>query len=494
MAAEDGNGSAGFAAKVCGVLGLLCAAVTAISARASDPTVTAIGEALVSDLPTNWIATQGGWQYLNIANCFALGYCFGSNPSGSDGMPSIPQPNGSVSPIFQWDATEAVVIVLRTPPPMAYFGFTQYLYSRPGLPNNPVAASLSDTLNQLEFSVIGSTAAGQNVFDQYAVVVWTANMNAFNTIATALNTQGISTSNINLIPAPVNGQPGPNGVPPLNMGYGSQYDEYFMLMRTALPTVPTDWQQYMQDLPFYVVKVTPPAGSTLNPAPTVGYASETTGIEESTNQQSKAQLAIALNQLVVDIKSRLGSAYTLTPQTVTFSQETGWQCIDEGVPCSGDNHDGLYSQDVTQAAQPTHPNDIVIVAGVNHQETQKALYISHAVTDPATATGIVAVTSSELTSQSALYFAGASASSPKAKMYQSLYAYAISYDCTGLQYCLQIPAPTSTNPVGLNFPSPFLVNGRAYVDPVRLTAPLNIFVRPSLQEIVPHQGLLGIHK
>ena len=36
----------------------------------------------------------------------------------------------------------------------------------------------------------------------------------------------------------------------------------------------------------------------------MGYASETTGIEESTNQQSKAQRAIALNRLVVDIKRR----------------------------------------------------------------------------------------------------------------------------------------------------------------------------------------------
>jgi hypothetical protein len=71
---------------------------------------------------------------------------------------------------------------------------------------------------------------------------------------------------------------------------------------------------------------------------------------------------------------------------------------------------------------------------------------------------------------------------PRLATYSSLYAYAISYDCTGISYCLAIPAPTAANPIGLAPGSPFFVMGRKYLEP-------RTRVRPALSEITPHRSM-----
>ena len=72
---------------------------------------------------------------------------------------------------------------------------------------------------------------------------------------------------------------------------------------------------------------------------------------------------------------------------------------------------------------------------------------------------------------------------PRLATCSSLYAYAISYDCTGISCCLAIPAPTAANPVGLAPGSPFFVMGRKYLEP-------RTGVRPALSEITPHRSML----
>ena len=91
---------------------------------------------------------------------------------------------------------------------------------------------------------------------------------------------------------------------------------------------------------------------------------------------------------------------------------------------------------------------------------------------------------SVMTKQSALYHAGVSdPADPRLATYSSLYAYAISYDCTGISHCLAIPAPTAANPIGLAPGSPFFVMGRKYLEP-------RTRVRPALSEITPHRSML----
>lgn len=440
-------------------------------AAASDPTVDAMGDTFVSQRPAGWSAVRGGWEYVNIADCYVgRANCFGNNPSSDYGAPTLPTANGP-SPVVQLNANEALVIFLKTPPPMRYFGFTQYLFSRPGR-TYPLFASVSDSLNLKEFSSLQSSTPGQNVFDQYAVIVWTADLNTFNSVVATLGKQGIPSGRVNFIPAPIN--------LPLFMGAGAQYDTFNLLMRTAIPDDQAKLSAYLQSKPFYVVKTGPTTSTPVNAAPTIGYPSETSGIVEDSS------LRAAQRRLVDDIKAHYAAQFAFTDVKIGLTKMTGWDCIKRNVTCNADTYDALYSRSAT--VQVARTNDIVIVAGVNHQKTNKALYVNQTIADAARSTGIVAIDDGVLTTESALYHAGVtSPGDRRVQSYQNLYAYAISYDCTGLQFCLQIPPPTPDNPVGLTPGSPFVIAGRSYVEPHTL-------VRPSLQEIVIHKALFGSRK
>lgn len=229
-----------------------------------------------------------------------------------------------------------------------------------------------------------------------------------------------------------------------------------------------------------MVKTGPGSSTPVNPAPTIGYGSETSGVAED------AALRNSLYRLVNDIKNHYAAQFTFKDLSIGTTTLTGWDCIKRNMTCNGDTHDAFYAKSPTVKFSRT--NDVVIVAGVNHQKLGKALYINQVVNDATRKTGIIAVDDKSFTSASALYHAGVtSPGDSRNQTYQNFYAYAISYNCSGLQHCLQIPAPTATNPVGMQPGSPFAVSARAYVDP-------HTTVRPLLQEIILHKAMVGTHK
>jgi hypothetical protein len=306
------------------------------------------------------------------------------------------------------------------------------------------------------------------------VLVWTADLNTLARVQAVLGQQGIPASEVNFVPLPVGS--------PLFMGHGESADTFTMLMRTALPTVQADLDRYMTESPspFYVVRVGPKIPPVPVPTPTVGYAGEATGVFED------AALGTALNSLVASIKANYASSFTFKDQLVGYSKRLGWERIADEVECSdGDNHDALYSRDLTKDLTVGNLRDIVIIAGVNHQKTGTALYINHSVMEPVKATGIIAIEDPQLTTKGALFHAGVKLpNDPRVHLYSKLYAYAVSYDCNGLKYCIDIPAPTEANPVGLQPGAPFTLWGRSCVDP-------QTGVRPAVSDIIRHQVLVG---
>jgi hypothetical protein len=434
---------------------------------AGDPVVQAMGDNFVASVAADWNVKRGSWGYVDVADCFeSKPSCFGSNPSSPYGYPMF----GDAMQ-FHVGASEAVVIFMRTPPEVRYFGFTQYLFQRAGN-SRPLFASLGDTMNQMRLTTLQSVGPGVNPFDQYAVLVWTADLNTLEAVGQALGLQGIPVDEVNFMPLPI-------GLP-LRMGYGQAADTFAMLMRSALPTRQADFDQYLSDAPFYVLMVGPKAPPPPAPAPLVGYASEVSGVTED------AGLTAALNALIADIKTKYFKSYLFRDQTVKYGQINGLDCIAQNLPCSGDNHDALYSNDLTKTLTVSKLTDVVIVAGVNHRKTGKVLYLNHSVYDSVKRAGIIAVDDSSLSAQSALYHAGVtSQNDPRVLRYKDLYAYAISYDCRAMAHCSNIPAPTVDNPVGLQPGAPFDLVGRGYVDP-------RTNVRPAIAEIIRDKVLVGI--
>lgn len=448
---------------------LACLTVLCGSARAADPVVDSMGETFVAGLPSGVLAERGLWEFLDVIDCYTNGdSCFGNNPSSPYGYTKF---RGSVS--MKLAPSEAVVLFMRTPPVSRYYGFTQYLVRRGRSPQ--VLASLSDSLNQLNFWTLQSSAPGQDVFNQYAVLVWTADLNTLALVKRQLAAQGIPESKVNFMPIPI-------GLP-LNMGYGPDDDSLSILLRTAIPAQQAEFDAYRLANPFFAVKVSPSAPPAVSPAPIIGYKSEISGVSEIPTY------AAPLDALVRDIKAQYARGYALRTQKVAYVSALGFECIQGTAVCTLDTHDGLYANDTTLLVyKPTNLKDIIIIAGVNHQRTGKALYVNHTVNDVAKQTGIVSVDDPALTTRSALYHAGVtSPSDPRVQLYDKLYAYIVSYDCSGLQHCLQIPPPTPDNPIGLAPGSPFGLYERSYVDP-------HTGVRPSQSEIVKHQVLIGTKK
>jgi hypothetical protein len=213
------------------------------------------------------------------------------------------------------------------------------------------------------------------------------------------------------------------------------------------------------------------------------YASEISGVAED------ASYAAALESLMADIKANYRRSFSLKAQTVRPFTAKGLDCIAGTATCVLDNHDSLYSADLTTTSLTVgNLQDIVIVAGVNHRATGKGVFLNHSVNDPVKSTGIVTIDDTQLTTQTALYHAGVKLpGDPRVKLYKNLYAYAVSYDCNGIKFCLDIPAPTPENPVGLLPGSPFGLWERIYVEP-------RTAVRPDESEVVRQQVLVGSKK
>lgn len=190
-----------------GLILLLPIVVCFSEAHASDAKLETLGANFSAHIPADWKNESGSWEYFDIADCFVNGpSCFGNNPTTPYGYPQFVDPStGVVDKAFHMAADEAVVIVMRTPPESRYFAVTQFLMDQESTSaTNIVFASLSDSLNNMKIGTTGSATPGQNVFDQYAAIVWTGDKNTFVSVRNKLIGSGLPSTAINFLPLPVN--------------------------------------------------------------------------------------------------------------------------------------------------------------------------------------------------------------------------------------------------------------------------------------------------
>lgn len=461
------------------------ALISCVTWAKADPVVQDVADKFVASLPANWHVDVGSWVYFDTVTCFERSdySCYGANPASPYGSPYFGEfgsnPNLAT---LQLNSDEAVVVILRTPPEMRYYSFVQYLYKRPDS-TTEIFGSLSRALNHRQLGTSGSRTPGLSPFDSYAAVVWAADRDTWSSVRANLIAAGLPAQSVNFLPLPRT-IPETSGVPAYDvpMGRGSSAAVFNMLMRTALPVSQASFDSYRAESPYAVLRVGPNDHAAPNPAPVAGYTSDVSGVVEGSALKS------ALSKLVADIKTKYGASYTLRSQRVSFTTRPGWVCILTFEECTGDNYDSLYSNDTPTIVRVKNLDDMVIVAGVNHQKTGKATYLNHTVYDTLQLAAISSVTDADLPSQSALYHAGVTSPiDPRINQYKNLYAYVFAYDCAGKSFCRQIPAPSEGNPVGLPPGAPFFVLGRDYLEPRTL-------VRPAVSEVVPHQVFVATRR
>lgn len=420
-------------------------------------------------------STPYPWQFLSCDA--ATPNCFGTNPDSPYGAPNFgPSASSDSSSTTQLKPTDALVLIMETPPPMRYFGLTPYIFTRyypNALPANPatpgfvpVFESLGDTVNLADMGTAGSATPGGNPFTQLSVTVVTADQVTYDNIAAQFAAIGFPATAINQVALPINAVP-------LNMGQGPTRDTYSVLLRMAYPNDPAQMADYISRAPLRVLSLSPIRPRSVAALPTP--VSRTPG----SSPAEPSKLALARDMLVNQLEAQFGAAYTITENTVQQKQTHNYVCVAHGLPCNGDNPDAIYSSDA-QGFVPNSPDDRILIVGVNHVSQGKATYLSHSVVAAANNMGVEGVSDAWLTGTGLTMGGVSGPSDPRYATYSQLYAFTLSYHCAGDPVCITIPQATAGQPIGIPYGSPINITGRVYLDPQTKT-------RPSTSDIIPHR-------
>lgn len=428
--------------------------------------------------------------------------CFANNPSSPYGifvLPPAPNQDPAVkNPYAEWffeddhypegwswfwrmRADEAVIFVGTTPPRMQYFGFTAYLYdryhydpdhspihppdctigdtwSRPSPPSSydrfPLFASLGDTTNQLTVNV---RRFRRDPFDRKVVFIVAADRGTERKVRLALLRSGYTPSMINSLPVP------PDLV---HLGIESDKDTLCIVLR-MVPDADTDLEPYEQ-APRTLLRVTPNQPlppEDLEPIPPPNLRVKGTGETEVFLLPLVEKLGKALIARYPD--------YVATPIATTNWYE-GYNCIENGQNCLGDNRDtpyippsfnpvtGQLNQNMVLAE-----DEFYIAYGVNHRATGKATYSNVSVLGWTHKSSPVVI-NNEMMAGSARHFLG---SGWETAAVDKLYAYRMTRPCGcdgDKAYCLEVPYDCNN---GIAAEEPMAIVFRAYLEPATRVAP-----------------------
>jgi len=300
------------------------------------------------------VISQGHFEVFNTDLCAYLPTCFGQNPDSPYARLIFPAPSGlnraqrEVAALggFRMNPNQYVMISGHSPPECRYFGFTAYLFSRAD--ESVPFASLGDTLNLTDIP-----------FDSdFSIVV--SGSHAI--------TQDIMQNNPSVHPL-ILSIPMADTVKP--------DDTLMIVMRTAYFKDQDAGNAYLENLPVTGALIESSVApdllyyrNKLIPRPT--DPSEQ-GYQGSFEAYTSSQLAKLAN---------LGLAQTLKvdyhPFFKSINYNSGYDCLDQRVQCLADNRDATYSL--------IEPIDLgikqaIIVMGVNHVSTGKAIYVSQSLYD-----------------------------------------------------------------------------------------------------------------
>jgi hypothetical protein len=329
-------------------------------------------------LAAGFTIAQGEVAEYDLSNCCVGGnFCYGNNPTSPyltvrvHDAPGQPAPN-TTPDRFRLRPEEALVLLGDTPPPLAYFGFTPYLFDRDDGAGTriPVFASLSETLNH---EVIGVEGPGQ-VYSRPTVVLVTADAGVDASVRAALVAAGYPEASINtLVLDPTVAR----------FGLDEAADQFTVILRLALPDDEAALAAYSAAPPFSVLRVTP-----------VGAVSQPLGKPPSRAKNlsdSENSLLSSLALFAVELKSRFEATYTITEIQVSETDPDPEACISGLRECNGDNRDTTYPR--SDPFRFPDAGSFIVVLGVDHKRTNKVTYASATILAETHLAGIESATS-----------------------------------------------------------------------------------------------------
>lgn len=360
-----------------------------------------------------FIVQQGKLSYIDILKLCSEGIvdnCLGNNvgaPYAACLLPPAPNQNpskGQASPIgynpdnpnnypanidylapgltFKLRPDEAVVLIGITPPPVLYYCFRSYLafiknkpekdYSEYIMAGNDytgfyhmIFASLGDQLNNYNIWT-DNTPQGTpgEPYSSSSIIISTADKNINKQIRNALGTAGYSWDIMNNDNIPME---------LVNMGLEAGKDTFIYMMRFALWGNKNTGNQYINNIDKFikVFRITPKVPLTnLNPWPVPTLKIRETGITEyQVVPNSRNDLDYLRNEII----NKYGSTeYDHVDLDLNVTIPDNFNAILQDVNVYGDDRDGVYFQ--TEDFQLSSDDDFIIVYGINHERTGKAIY------------------------------------------------------------------------------------------------------------------------
>ncbi len=440
------------------------------AARHGEPPAAGL-EAFVESLEADGLVVQRGQNVaFTIDQCEALPSCFAANatsPYGLWNLPAapgkslppleglgIPALDGTLAPVVQLRADEALVYVGRTAPPARYFSYAPYLFDRLDVRTGEravVFASLADALNHTNLAV----GAGEGPFDADAVVIVTADANLDASLRARLARHGFRAETHNTVALPA---------AELRLGDEGDADSLMMLQRFALFEDAEQGEAYLAEPPVTLLRVSPDEPRAAVPLTPPSRAEHGTGTTE-------AHLEPAVEALGTAIRARHSGLFTtqlsIASAALIQSRVNPATCIAQLTNCLGEVSDTTYSAGPLDVILGTgsltlggDSNDFFVAYGVNHAATGKATYSNVVLNHHAKQAGVAAFTSDEMPGSAAVYL-------PDHPDRDALFAVRVARSCADQRFCLELPTTFPGVPLDQNV----LFIFRAYLEPGRTVSP-----------------------
>lgn len=470
------------------VVAFIMLAGTALAENADIGDVEAFRQALEQDGFTVQEGDLGFFDLIKLYDKGVLPSAYGNNPSTRYLAYFVPPAPGyqveervsqiagllgkSVNSAAIWKIRpdEAIVFVGRTPPECRYFSYDHYLLSRTyGNETRWLFANLADTVNNLVIRTEG-TPDGQSgdPYNQKTVVVTAADRGIDRRIRAAAASAGYSDTIINtqVLPSSM-----------LNMGLEDDSDSFAIFIRPALYNDQQAGNDYLNNTPATVFRVTPNESAELDPYDYPELRVRGTGTTEFDLVDDLEELRIA----ILDRYSGLNA----TELPTSIAVPVGSDAIQRGIDAVGPDNDACYLWSADQTASSKTPpfpdlsqyydflrdpevtlgndtNEFIIVYGVNHVATGKATYSNFVPYGADAWNGVTAITDVDFTGSAEEYLPD----NPDAKY---LYVYRLARNCDGEPYCFEVPY--GVGGYGIDLDQPLFIAWRIYLEESTKTGP-----------------------
>ena len=228
---------------------------------------------------------------------------------------------------------------------------------------NVIFGSLGDQLNNRNIASSAVLENKENTFGSKAVIVMGGDHKTNDEMQELLIKSGIPSEMINVLKIPSQ---------TLNLGLEKGADTFGILGRISQPADTKKNAEYMADLPqtSTLYRITPKIKSEAEEIPALSVVTRGTGEHEAVKLGYAAKDLDAIRQAILDQYATEG--YTYTELMPHISVPDGITSIFNTFNGKGDNRDTSYLS--TDYFTFNSDDDFVIIYGVNHTKTNKAIY------------------------------------------------------------------------------------------------------------------------